>query len=466
MNNTTTDRDNYIPVLTIRGRPLAPCHPHRARSLVRAGKASFRHRKGIRCIILHRTNIPKVKQASKLQLRIDPGSRTTGIAITRDHHDSSREALLGIEIKHRGKAISNALTDRGKKRRNRRYRKTRFRKPRFLNRTKPAGWLPPSLTSRWTNTLTWVRRLGKLLPITAVHVETNTFDPQLLRNPDIRGRQYQKGPLYRTNLRAAVLQRDGNRCSYCGRSGKSQPLEIDHVIPESKGGSHRFDNRVAACTKCNRKKDNHPLEAFLHRRPRKLAEIQAKLGQDLADPTHMNTIIPRLLTELKKDGWEVTRHSAATTAAGRKTCSVEKTHSNDAALTGCPQAITYLPDQPITVKATGRGGYRRAMTDRSGTPKGKKYRQYRRLPKHEQRLQPAPSHKKRAKRVGNVATGDHVRFMHQGVPVQGRGTISKKGVAINDPNWKSTKVELATVVQRNHGYQVTYPTPSANGTKP
>ena len=40
---------------------------------------------------------------------------------------------------------------------------------------------------------------------------------------------------------------------------------------------------------------------------------------------------------------------------------------------------------------------------------------------------------KRAKRVGNVATGDHVRFMHQGIPVQGRGTISQSSGTTPEP---------------------------------
>ena len=77
-------RENYIPVLTGDDRPLAPCHPRRARGLVANGKASFKHKSGIRCIVIHKTNIPKVKRASKLVLRIDPGSKTTGIASTRE----------------------------------------------------------------------------------------------------------------------------------------------------------------------------------------------------------------------------------------------------------------------------------------------------------------------------------------------------------------------------------------------
>ena len=250
--------DNYVPVLTKSGRPLAPCHPNRAQSLVRQGKAAYRHKRGIRCIVLHKSNVPKVKRASKVQIRIDPGSEKTGIAVTREHHDSSRSALLVIELRHRGRAIKTAMVKRRVHRHKRRYRKTRYRQPRFNNRTRPANWLPPSLLSRLQNTLTWVRRLSKLLPITEIHVETVVFDPQLLRNPEIQGKEYQQGPLYRTNLRAAVLQRDGNKCVYCGKSGKHHQLELDHVVPRSKGGPDRYDNLVAACRPCNQKRGNQP----------------------------------------------------------------------------------------------------------------------------------------------------------------------------------------------------------------
>ena len=97
--------ENYVPVLTPNGRPLAPCHAKRDRSLVRAGKAQFRHQPGIRGIALTKTNVPRVKQSSQLQLRIDPGSKHTGIAITRDHPDGSRNALMALVINHRGRNI-------------------------------------------------------------------------------------------------------------------------------------------------------------------------------------------------------------------------------------------------------------------------------------------------------------------------------------------------------------------------
>lgn len=59
--------------------------------------------------------------------------------------------------------------------------------------------------------------------------------------------------------RRGVLRRDGYTCQYCG---SSKPLTIDHVIPRSRGGMHRWDNVVTACESCNGRKGNRtPQEA-------------------------------------------------------------------------------------------------------------------------------------------------------------------------------------------------------------
>lgn len=55
--------------------------------------------------------------------------------------------------------------------------------------------------------------------------------------------------------RRAVLQRDQHRCAYCGRRAST----IDHVVPRSRGGKHRWENVVASCGSCNAKKDDRLL---------------------------------------------------------------------------------------------------------------------------------------------------------------------------------------------------------------
>jgi hypothetical protein len=53
------------------------------------------------------------------------------------------------------------------------------------------------------------------------------------------------------NKRFGIFYRDGFRCVYCGGSPGRDNLEIDHLIPRSKGGSDDELNLVTACTKCN-----------------------------------------------------------------------------------------------------------------------------------------------------------------------------------------------------------------------
>ncbi|GAC1597018.1 MAG: HNH endonuclease [Acidimicrobiales bacterium] len=55
--------------------------------------------------------------------------------------------------------------------------------------------------------------------------------------------------------RKAVFVRDGHRCQYCNAPAEN----IDHVIPRSKGGSHTWENVVAACRPCNARKMDHYL---------------------------------------------------------------------------------------------------------------------------------------------------------------------------------------------------------------
>jgi 5-methylcytosine-specific restriction endonuclease McrA len=55
--------------------------------------------------------------------------------------------------------------------------------------------------------------------------------------------------------RRAVFTRDGQTCVYCGSSATS----IDHVVPCSRGGTHTWDNVVAACRRCNHTKADRSL---------------------------------------------------------------------------------------------------------------------------------------------------------------------------------------------------------------
>lgn len=64
-----------------------------------------------------------------------------------------------------------------------------------------------------------------------------------------------KGRTTPQRLQREVFARDGLRCQYCGYSPRTaKHLQIDHVIPVSRGGTDALDNLVVACGRCNRSK--------------------------------------------------------------------------------------------------------------------------------------------------------------------------------------------------------------------
>jgi len=82
--------------------------------------------------------------------------------------------------------------------------------------------------------------------------------------------------------RRAVFARDGWACQYCGSRSN---LTVDHVIPRSKGGASSWENIVASCAPCNRRKGDHlPERAGMHLR-RKPAAPSAHIFIHVASPT-------------------------------------------------------------------------------------------------------------------------------------------------------------------------------------
>lgn len=56
--------------------------------------------------------------------------------------------------------------------------------------------------------------------------------------------------------RRGVFARDGWTCQYCGAPAEN----LDHVVPRSRGGAHSWENVVAACRRCNSRKENRLIE--------------------------------------------------------------------------------------------------------------------------------------------------------------------------------------------------------------
>ncbi|MCY0936149.1 RRXRR domain-containing protein [Streptomyces sp. H34-S4] len=155
-----------------------PCHPARARELLDGGRAVVARRAPF--VIIRLTRRPLAdSEVDGVEVRIDPGSKRTGIAVSEDRvHKrrngaaaSVRRGLVAVELRHRGAQIRDGLRRRAGYRRRRRSGNLRYRAPRNRNRTRPDGWLPPSLLHRVESTLSLVRRLCRYAPVTAIHVE-------------------------------------------------------------------------------------------------------------------------------------------------------------------------------------------------------------------------------------------------------------------------------------------------------
>jgi RRXRR protein len=170
-------------------QPLHPVHPGRARLLLKEGKAAVYRRYPFTLILKRQV---EAAAPSALRLKLDPGAKTTGLALV---HDATGEVVWAAELCHRGANIKKRLDGRRGVRRKRRNRFTRYRKPRFQNRasSRRKGRLPPSLESRVANVLTWVGRLRRLCPLEAISMELVKFDMQAMQHPEITGAQYQQG---------------------------------------------------------------------------------------------------------------------------------------------------------------------------------------------------------------------------------------------------------------------------------
>jgi 5-methylcytosine-specific restriction endonuclease McrA len=80
--------------------------------------------------------------------------------------------------------------------------------------------------------------------------------PSVIRLLEYRRIPYQTRALSRKN----ILLRDRNTCQYCGEIFAPGDMTLDHVIPRSRGGDSTWENLVACCRACNRRKGNRMLD--------------------------------------------------------------------------------------------------------------------------------------------------------------------------------------------------------------
>ncbi|MGW5864554.1 RNA-guided endonuclease IscB [Streptomyces sp. NPDC055239] len=360
-------------------KPLMPCHPARARELLDSGRAVIHRQVPFTIRLKERTRADS--EVEGVQMRIDPGSKATGLALTDERTEKGhrgeavlvRRGLVTAELHHRGDQIRHCMKQRAGYRHRRRSANLRHRAPRSDNRTRPDGWLAPSVRHRVDTTVSLVNRFCRYAPVTGIHVESVMFDSHSMSvGKQLRGAEYQNGALAGTDARAYLLTTRGRACGYCGATGV--PLNIDHVHPVSRGGTSRLSNLVLACAPCNQAKSSTPVTQFLADRPGLLAEILAQTRRPLRDAAVMNSTRRQLTEALGVLGPPVHTWPGGRTHRNRTAMGLDKTQTIDALAVGDLDRenggrIVRVPARVLVMKATGRGSYARTTPDRFGFPR-------------------------------------------------------------------------------------------------
>jgi 5-methylcytosine-specific restriction endonuclease McrA len=110
-------------------------------------------------------------------------------------------------------------------------------------------------TLEYSSTQQWQIRSANAVMVVPEHIRLTGGNPE---------RQWKAPPVSRRE----VLRRDQHTCQYCG---STKHLTLDHIVPRSKGGTHTWDNVVAACSSCNAKKGDrflHELSMTLKAKPK------------------------------------------------------------------------------------------------------------------------------------------------------------------------------------------------------
>lgn len=335
-------------VLDRKQRPLMPCTEKRARLLLERRRAVV-HRLYPFTIRL-KDRLVEESARQPVGVKWDPGSKTTGMAVVRREETPDGpvdHVLFLVELVHRSDAVRERMRKRAACRRRRRVANLRYRAPRIVNRRRPDGWLPPSLKSRVHHVLTWANRVRRLAPVTFVEMELVKFDTQALQHPEISGVAYQRGELCGYEVWEYLLEKFGRRCAYCGAEGV--PLEQDHVIPRSRGGTDRVSNLAVSCRPCNQAKGDRTAAEFGH------PEVQAQAKAPLRDAAAVNATRWAIWNGLRALGGEMRAWTGGRTKWNRHRLGLPKTHALDAVCVGELAGVSGADSPVLVITALGRG---------------------------------------------------------------------------------------------------------------
>lgn len=130
----------------------------------------------------------------------------------------------------------------------------------------------------------WIER-KEIDPLKQINCTRFTLEaPDVILLKDYNGFKRKRARL----SRAAIFTRDQNVCQYCSKNLPRKRLNIDHVIPKSRGGKSTWENLVVSCFPCNTKKgDRTPEEANMRLINKPCEPRWAFVGRDTSDVPDM-----------------------------------------------------------------------------------------------------------------------------------------------------------------------------------
>ncbi|HEY5561316.1 MAG TPA: RNA-guided endonuclease IscB [Clostridiaceae bacterium] len=305
-------------VLNKIGKALMPTSPRKARLLLKQKKAKVVTIKPFTIQLIFGSSGYK----QDITLGIDSGYNNVGFSAVTE----KKELIVGELKLLRG--IKEKLLEKSRYRKMRRSR-LRYRKARWNNRTKskPKGWLAPSLQHKLDSHIRFIDSLYKILPVNKCIVEVANFDIQKMKNDNISGVEYQQGDMMGFwNTREYVFHRDNHKCQNptCKNKVKEQILEVHHIKYKSLGGTDSPNNLITLCNRCHNS-PNHKKGKFLYDWC-----MEGKKVRGFKDATFMSMIRWYLVNKLKESHNNIYSTYGYITKNHRIENKIEKAHCNDA----------------------------------------------------------------------------------------------------------------------------------------
>ncbi len=252
---------NYVFVLDVNGKQLAPTKEQKAWYLIRKKRATLVSKYPM--VIQLNKEIPNDEICTdEIRCGIDDGGLHVGIALIQKCKTKNKVLFKGI-IEQRND-VKHLMEVRRGYRRYHRYHK-RYRQARFNNRSssKREGRVTPSILQKRQATLRVINQLNKWINIADYWLEDVSIDIRALTDGyKSYGWQYQKSNRLDENIRKAVILRDGCKCMECGKSNCK--LEVHHIKPRRLNGSNTLSNLITLCETCHQKTEGKEEQYMKH----------------------------------------------------------------------------------------------------------------------------------------------------------------------------------------------------------